>query len=120
MSSFQITPQIARRYNRFNQARREKGIPLIGDPMSVVGFRYDDLPTERKGTSAYAVPYKRKAQPPPPMRRNPEPVKQTEKIASPSGFAKGGLVKKSGMAMVHEGEFVLTKEQYKTLKSLIS
>lgn len=74
------------------------------DPMSVEGFGSDETPTEQKE----------------PEKQKEEPVKQTQKIASPSGFAKGGIVKKSGMAMVHEGEFVLTKEQYKTLKSLIS
>lgn len=35
------------------------------------------------------------------------------KMASPSGFKKGGKVKKSGMAKVHKGELVLTAREAK-------
>ena len=43
--------------------------------------------------------------------------------ASPNpipGFKKGGRVKKTGIALVHKGEFVLTASQAKTLKKLLN
>ena len=126
--SSKITREIALRYNRFNEARRKAGDPPIGDPLDVVGLKTDILSREPKGNGYAKKGFAKQAKPDPmsvegfgsdetPTEQK-EPEKQ--KIASPSGFAKGGIVKKSGMAMVHEGEFVLTKEQYKTLKSLIS
>lgn len=33
------------------------------------------------------------------------------RLASPKKFAKGGMVKRTGMALVHKGERVLTKAQ---------
>ncbi len=39
-----------------------------------------------------------------------------EKGASPPSFAKGGKVKKTGLAKVHKGERVLTKAQAKGMK----
>jgi hypothetical protein len=35
------------------------------------------------------------------------------KLASPPSFKKGGKVKRTGMAKVHQGEVVLTKSQAK-------
>jgi hypothetical protein len=39
--------------------------------------------------------------------------------ASPASFAKGGKVKKTGMAKVHKGEVVLTAKTAKALKALM-
>lgn len=36
------------------------------------------------------------------------------KMASPSGFKKGGKVKKTGLARVHKGELVLTAREAKS------
>jgi len=41
-----------------------------------------------------------------------------EAVASPSMYAKGGVVKKTGVAKVHKGEKVLTMAQRKQLKKL--
>ena len=41
-----------------------------------------------------------------------------EAVASPSMYAKGGVVKKTGVAKVHKGEKVLTLAQRKQLKKL--
>lgn len=37
-------------------------------------------------------------------------------LAEPSSYKRGGKVKKSGMAMVHKGECVLTKKQAENLE----
>ena len=49
------------------------------------------------------------------------PVKQAKSIATSSldaydvpGYKKGGMVKKTGLALVHKGEKVLTKVQQRT------
>jgi hypothetical protein len=39
--------------------------------------------------------------------------------ASPPSFARGGKVKKTGMAKVHKGEVVLTAKTAKALKALL-
>lgn len=39
--------------------------------------------------------------------------------ASPPSFAKGGMVKKTGLAKVHKGERVLTAKQVATLKKML-
>ena len=39
--------------------------------------------------------------------------KATDKMSEPKSYAKGGMVKKTGMAKVHKGEKVLTKKQVK-------
>ena len=39
--------------------------------------------------------------------------------ASPQSFAKGGKVKRTGLAKVHKGEVVLTAKAAKVLKSLM-
>jgi hypothetical protein len=39
--------------------------------------------------------------------------------ASPPSFAKGGKVKRTGLAKVHKGEVVLTAKAAKTLKALM-
>ena len=39
--------------------------------------------------------------------------------ASPPSFAKGGKVKRTGMAKVHKGEVVLTAKTAKALKALL-
>jgi hypothetical protein len=39
--------------------------------------------------------------------------------ASPQSFAKGGVVKKTGLAKVHKGEVVLTAKTAKALKALM-
>jgi hypothetical protein len=41
-----------------------------------------------------------------------------EAVASPPSYAKGGVVKKTGVAKVHKGEKVLTMAQRKALKKL--
>lgn len=41
-------------------------------------------------------------------------------MASPASFAKGGMVKKTGLAKVHKGEKVLTARQHATLKKLLA
>lgn len=41
-----------------------------------------------------------------------------EAVASPPSYAKGGVVKKTGLAKVHKGEKVLTLAQRKQLKKL--
>ena len=39
--------------------------------------------------------------------------------SSPPSFARGGRVKKTGMAKVHKGEVVLTAKAAKTLKAIL-
>lgn len=39
-------------------------------------------------------------------------------MASPSSFAKGGMVKRTGLARVHKGEKVLTAKQHAALKKM--
>lgn len=51
---------------------------------------------------------------PPPGAGRPMPPRPG--MASPPSFKKGGTVKKSGLAMVHKGEKVLTKAQQKKEK----
>jgi len=41
-------------------------------------------------------------------------------MASPASFAKGGKVKKTGRALVHKGEVVLTKKSVGHLKKLLA
>jgi hypothetical protein len=43
----------------------------------------------------------------------------TSAVASPPSFAKGGKVKRTGLAKVHKGEVVLTAKAAKTLKALM-
>ena len=40
-------------------------------------------------------------------------------MATPEAYAKGGVVKKTGMAKVHKGELVLTAAKRKALKKLL-
>lgn len=40
-------------------------------------------------------------------------------MASPSSFAKGGLVRKTGMAKVHKGEKILTAKQVAAMKKML-
>jgi hypothetical protein len=40
-------------------------------------------------------------------------------MASPASFAKGGKVKKTGRALVHKGEVVLTKRSVTALKKIL-
>lgn len=40
--------------------------------------------------------------------------------ATPASFAKGGKVKKTGRALVHKGEVVLTKKSVGHLKKLLA
>jgi hypothetical protein len=50
-------------------------------------------------------------------------VKQIEAYSSPNpipGYAKGGRVRRTGIARVHKGEVVLTKSAAKTLKKLLN
>jgi len=54
----------------------------------------------------------------PPRRRRPIPPAPKETKASPPSFAKGGVVKKTGLAKVHKGEVVLTAAQAKRMKAL--
>ncbi|NBW11833.1 MAG: hypothetical protein EBR82_27755 [Caulobacteraceae bacterium] len=42
-----------------------------------------------------------------------------EAVASPPSYAKGGVVKRTGMAKVHKGEKVLTAAQRKQLKKML-
>jgi hypothetical protein len=47
---------------------------------------------------------------------------QVNALASPNpipGYKKGGRVRKTGIALVHKGEFVLTASQAKALKKLL-
>jgi hypothetical protein len=43
----------------------------------------------------------------------------TEAVATPASYAKGGVVRKTGVAKVHKGEIVLTLTQRKALKKLL-
>lgn len=43
----------------------------------------------------------------------------TGAMASPMSYAKGGKVKKTGMAKVHKGEVVLTKAKAAALKKAL-
>ena len=50
-------------------------------------------------------------------------VKQINAYASPNpipGYKKGGKVKKTGIAMVHKNELVLTAAQAKSLKKMLN
>lgn len=47
-------------------------------------------------------------------------ARATGAVASPATFAKGGKVKKTGMAKVHKGEVVLSVKQKNALKKLIN
>jgi len=40
--------------------------------------------------------------------------------ASPASYAKGGMVRRTGMAKVHKGEKVLTAKQHATLKKILA
>ena len=40
--------------------------------------------------------------------------------ASPSAYKKGGKVKRTGRALVHKGEVVLTAQKVKMLKKLLA
>lgn len=40
-------------------------------------------------------------------------------MASPASYAKGGKVRKTGMAKVHKGELVLTAAKHKALKKML-
>ena len=40
-------------------------------------------------------------------------------MASPASFAKGGAVKKTGLALVHSGEVVLTQANVRALKKAL-
>jgi len=60
---------------------------------------------------------RRRRVPPEPLKQKPAP-KATK--ASPPSFAKGGVVKKTGLAKVHKGEVVLTAAQAKRMKALFS
>lgn len=46
-------------------------------------------------------------------------ARATGAMAEPATFAKGGKVKKTGLAKVHKGEVVLTVTQRKALKKLL-
>jgi hypothetical protein len=48
----------------------------------------------------------------------PEPAMKQMPMAQPSSFKKGGKVKKTGMALVHKGEKVLTKKQQESKKPM--
>ena len=47
--------------------------------------------------------------------RAADPMLKKAGMASPPSYKKGGTVKKTGMAKVHKGEKVLTKDQAKKL-----
>lgn len=128
-----LTKEIVQRYNRFNDARRKAGVPLIGDPMSVKNMKTDTLPRQRKGTSAYARKAPRRSAYRVPLMDNkkiaeekarekaqtPAPTPAEPKKASPPNYAKGGKVKKTGMAKVHKGEVVLTASQARMMKKIL-
>jgi len=42
-----------------------------------------------------------------------------EAVAAPAAYKKGGVVKKTGRALVHKGEVVLTVAQRKALKKIL-
>src|SRR5262245_14839000 len=46
-----------------------------------------------------------------------ERKKATDKLSEPRSYAKGGMVKRTGMAKVHKGEKVMTKSQVKKMKN---
>ena len=49
-------------------------------------------------------------------------VGQVNALASPNpipGYAKGGMVRRTGIAKVHKGELVITAKQAKALKKLL-
>lgn len=41
-------------------------------------------------------------------------------LAAPASYAKGGVVRKTGMAKVHKGEMVLTAAKHRALKKLLA
>lgn len=43
----------------------------------------------------------------------------TQAVASPASYAKGGKVKRTGIAKVHKGEVVLTASKVKALKKIL-
>jgi hypothetical protein len=47
-------------------------------------------------------------------------ARATSAMASPPSYAKGGKVRKTGLAKVHKGEFVLTKKKATALKKLLA
>lgn len=46
-------------------------------------------------------------------------ARATEAVASPVAYKKGGVVKRTGRALVHKGEVVLTVAQRKALKKIL-
>jgi len=69
---------------------------------------------------------RRRRVPPEPLMDNKKFIEQKQKPApkqtkaSPPNFAKGGKVKKTGLAKVHKGEVVLTAAQAKRMKALFN
>jgi len=47
-------------------------------------------------------------------------ARATGSMASPPSYAKGGKVKRTGMAKVHKGEVVLTAAKAKALKRMLA
>lgn len=46
-------------------------------------------------------------------------ARASEAVAAPAAYKKGGVVKKTGRALVHKGEVVLTVSQRKALKKIL-
>ena len=46
-------------------------------------------------------------------------ARASEAVAAPAAYKKGGVVKKTGRALVHKGEVVLTVAQRKALKKIL-
>lgn len=46
-------------------------------------------------------------------------ARAVDAVASPASFKKGGKVLRTGKALVHKGEFVLTASKAKQLKKLL-
>lgn len=105
-----ITREIALRYNRFNEARHKAGVPPIGDPLDVIGLKTDTLSREPKGNGYAKKGFAKQA--------SSKPAPSEPKKADPPNYAKGGRVKKTGMAKVHKGEVVLTAKQAKMMRKL--
>jgi len=129
-----ITREIALRYNRFNEARYKAGVPPIGDPLDVIGLTTDTLSREPKGNGyakkGFAKPQRgRRYNDGVPLRRTAprqqaqskpasKPAPAESKKADPPNYAKGGKVRKTGLAKVHKGEVVLTAKQAKMMRKL--
>lgn len=81
------------------QQRVAKGMQAFGERMSDEGQR--EISAAQEGMQRAIT------------QRDPEAERQ---MAEPSSYRRGGKVRKSGRAMVHKGERILTRAQQMKLK----